>query len=97
MRFNHLTAMILIGTLHLILPLALILWTWMRNYTCALALILQLLAANPIVFPGGPVAPVVDAALVIRSTLSLLAVSLIAGYIPAWITTREDILTAIRG
>jgi putative ABC transport system permease protein len=62
-----------------------------------LALILQLLAANPIVFPGGPVAPVVDAALVIRSTASLLVVSLIAGYIPAWITTREDILTAIRG
>lgn len=62
-----------------------------------LVLILQLLAANPIVFPGGPVAPVVDAMLILRSTLSLLAVSLIAGYIPAWITTREDILTAIRG
>ncbi|MCE5298154.1 MAG: FtsX-like permease family protein [Methanoregulaceae archaeon] len=62
-----------------------------------LVLILQLLAANPIVFPGGPVAPVVDAMLILRSTMSLLAVSLIAGYIPAWITTREDILTAIRG
>jgi putative ABC transport system permease protein len=62
-----------------------------------LVLILQLLAANPIVFPGGPVAPVVDAMLIIRSILSLLCVSLIAGYVPAWITTREDILTAIRG
>jgi len=62
-----------------------------------LVLILQLLAANPIVFPGGPVAPVVDAMLILRSTLSLLVVSLIAGYIPAWITTREDILSAIRG
>jgi len=62
-----------------------------------LVLILQLLAANPIVFPGGPVAPVVDAMLILRSTLSLLVVSLIAGYVPAWITTREDILSAIRG
>ena len=32
-----------------------------------LAVILQLLAANPIVFPGGPVAPVVDAMLIVRS------------------------------
>ncbi|MCU0631350.1 MAG: FtsX-like permease family protein [Methanolinea sp.] len=65
---------------------------------CAfLLMILQLLAANPIVFPGGPVAPVVDPALILRSTMSLLVVSLIAGYVPAWITTREDILTAIRG
>jgi putative ABC transport system permease protein len=65
---------------------------------CAfLLLILQLLAANPIVFPGGPVDPVVDLMLIVRSTLSLLVVSLIAGYVPAWITTREDILSAIRG
>jgi len=62
-----------------------------------LAVILQLLAANPIVFPGGPVAPVVDAMLIFRSMVSLLVVSLIAGYVPAWLTTREDILTAIRG
>ena len=62
-----------------------------------LLLILQLLAANPIVFPGGPVAPVVDAMLIVRSSLSLLVVSLIAGYVPAWITTKEDILSAIRG
>lgn len=62
-----------------------------------LLLILQLLAASPIVFPGGAVAPVVDAMLIVRSTLSLLAVSLIAGYVPAWITTKEEILSAIRG
>jgi putative ABC transport system permease protein len=62
-----------------------------------LLLILQLLAVNPIVFPGGPVAPVVDLTLVLRSTLGLLLVSLIAGYVPAWITTKEDILSAIRG
>jgi putative ABC transport system permease protein len=62
-----------------------------------LLLILQLLAVNPIVFPGGPVAPVVDPVLIVRSIVSLLAVSLIAGYVPAWITTREAILSAIRG
>ena len=62
-----------------------------------LLLILQLLAASPIAFPGGAVTPVVDSMLIIRSTLSLLAVSLIAGYVPAWITTKEDILSAIRG
>ena len=62
-----------------------------------LLLILQLLAVNPIVFPGGPVAPVVDPVLIVRSIVGLLAVSLIAGYVPAWITTREAILSAIRG
>jgi putative ABC transport system permease protein len=62
-----------------------------------LYLILQVLAVYPIVFPGGAVAPVVDPPLIARSTLSLFFVSLIAGYIPAWMTTREDILSAIRG
>ena len=62
-----------------------------------LYLILQVLALYPIVFPGGAVAPVVDPPLIARSTLSLFFVSLIAGYIPAWMTTREDILSAIRG
>jgi len=62
-----------------------------------LLLILQLLAVSPIVFPGGPVAPVVDPMLIIRSVVSLLVVSIIAGYVPAWITTKEDILSAIRG
>ena len=62
-----------------------------------LYLILQVLAVYPIVFPGGAVAPVVDPPLIARSTMSLFFVSLIAGYIPAWMTTREDILSAIRG
>jgi putative ABC transport system permease protein len=62
-----------------------------------LSLILALLATNPIVFPGGPVAPVVDPMLIVRSIISLLIVSIIAGYVPAWITTKEDILSAIRG
>jgi ABC-type antimicrobial peptide transport system permease subunit len=39
----------------------------------------------------------VDPVLIVRSIVGLLAVSLIAGYVPAWITTREAILSAIRG
>jgi putative ABC transport system permease protein len=62
-----------------------------------LLLVLQYLTASPLVFPGGPVAPVLDTFLVLRAIASLLAVSLIAGYVPSWLTTNEDILSAIRG
>ena len=58
---------------------------------------LQYLTAFPLVFPGGPVAPVLETMLVVRAIGSLLIVSLIAGYVPSWLTTREDILSAIRG
>jgi putative ABC transport system permease protein len=59
--------------------------------------VLQYLAGNPIVFPGGPVAPFLEPGLVVQSVASLYAASLIAGYLPAWLTTREEILDAIRG
>jgi len=55
------------------------------------------LTAYPLVFPGGPVYPVVEAPAILRSVASLFAVSVVAGYIPAWQIAREDILTAIRG
>jgi len=55
------------------------------------------LTAYPLVFPGGPVYPVVEASAVLWSVASLFAVSLPAGYIPEWRIAREDILTAIRG
>ncbi|HUT37847.1 MAG TPA: FtsX-like permease family protein [Methanoregula sp.] len=65
---------------------------------CALLFaVLQYLTASPLVFPGGPVAPVLETMLVVRAIGSLLIVSLIAGYVPSWLTTREDILSAIRG
>ena len=65
---------------------------------CALLLaVLQFLAANPLVFPGGPVAPLLETGLVIRSVASLFVVALIAGFVPSWLTTREEILAAIRG
>jgi putative ABC transport system permease protein len=55
------------------------------------------LTAYPLVFPGGPVYPDVEASAILRSIGSLFGVSLVAGYIPAWRIAREDILTAIRG
>jgi len=55
------------------------------------------LPAYPLVFPGGPVYPVVETANILQSIASLFAVSVVAGYIPAWRIGREDILTAIRG
>ncbi|QYZ78837.1 ABC transporter permease [Methanofollis formosanus] len=65
---------------------------------CALTAALFLyLTANPLVFPGGEVRPVVGAWIIARSILGLFAVSLVAGYVPAWLTTREEILDAIRG
>jgi hypothetical protein len=35
--------------------------------------------------------------LLFRAIASLFIVSLIAGFLPSWLTTREDILSAIRG
>jgi len=43
MRFSHLTAMVLIGGLHFIVPLVLILWTWGRGYASATAWAVQVL------------------------------------------------------
>ncbi|MFA5266967.1 MAG: FtsX-like permease family protein [Methanoregula sp.] len=59
--------------------------------------VLQYLLVYPLVFPGGPVAPLQESGLVLRSIASLFAVSLIAGFVPSWLTTREEILSAIRG
>lgn len=59
--------------------------------------VLQYLVANPLVFPGGPVAPALETGLIAQSVVSLYIVSLIAGYFPSWLTTREEILDAIRG
>lgn len=59
--------------------------------------VLQYLSVYPLVFPGGPVAPLLESGLVLRSIASLIVVSLIAGFVPSYLTTREEILSAIRG
>ncbi len=43
MRFSHLTAVTLVGTLHLVVPLVLILWAWGTSYASIMALAIQVL------------------------------------------------------
>ena len=59
--------------------------------------VMAYLTAYPLVFPGGPVYPVVEVQAILRSIASLFVVSVVAGYMPAWQIAGEDILTAIRG
>jgi hypothetical protein len=42
MRFGHIAAILLIATLHLLLPLALVLWTWLRRYSSLASMAAQL-------------------------------------------------------
>ncbi|WP_421909848.1 ABC transporter permease [Methanolacinia petrolearia] len=53
--------------------------------------------AYPMEFPDGNVTPVVDTGMLIENTLLLFVSSAIAGFIPAWRITRENILDAMRG
>ena len=55
------------------------------------------LTANPIMTPMGHLKPLIEQQLVIQSIISLVIVSLIAGFIPSWKTARENILKAIWG
>jgi len=43
------------------------------------------------------IAPTIEAGLLIRSILTMMAMSVVAGFIPAWFVTRQDILKAIWG
>jgi putative ABC transport system permease protein len=60
-------------------------------------LLIYFLTIRPLVFPGGPVYPVVDLVSIIRSIISIYLVSLISGFIPSYNTANEPILEAIRG
>lgn len=55
------------------------------------------LISNPIEFPMGDVRPLVEQQLIVTSIVSLVIVSLVAGFIPSWKTARENILKAIWG
>lgn len=72
--------------------------TWGILIGIILAFILiTYLNISPLVFPGGPVYPIVEAGPFIRSAASLYLVALISGFIPSYQITREPILDAIRG
>ena len=62
-----------------------------------LAVVTRLLTVYPLWFPGGPVYPAVETAQILQSIASLFIVSIVAGYVPAWRTASEEILSAIRG
>ncbi len=52
--------------------------------------------ANPLVFPDGVVVPQFDSAALVENAVWLFAVSLVAGFVPAWRITRENIITAMK-
>lgn len=52
----------------------------------------------PIIIPGmGPITPVIELITVVQAMAILLFASLIAGYIPAWNTAKQEILEAMKG
>jgi putative ABC transport system permease protein len=52
--------------------------------------------ANPLVFPDGELVPRFDPAALVENAAWLFAVSLVAGFVPAWRITRENILSAMK-
>jgi len=56
------------------------------------------LQANPLTFYETiEVIPEVDIPSLIQSILTMMGMSVVAGFIPAWFVTRQDILKAIWG
>ncbi len=51
----------------------------------------------PIVFPDGDIRPAFTIADIVSNAVLLFIASAVAGFIPAWMIAREDILTAMRG
>jgi putative ABC transport system permease protein len=54
-------------------------------------------AVYPIVFPDGDIRPAFTLADIVSNAILLFISSAIAGFIPAWLIAREEILTAMRG
>ncbi len=52
--------------------------------------------AHPLVFPDGELVPHFEAAALVENAAWLFAVSLVAGFVPAWRITRENIITAMK-
>ena len=52
--------------------------------------------ANPLVFPDGVVVPRFDGAALVENAVWLFGVSLVAGFVPAWRITRENIISAMK-
>lgn len=52
--------------------------------------------AHPLVFPDGVVVPRFEAVALVENTAWLFAVSMVAGFVPAWRITRENIISAMK-
>jgi len=61
------------------------------------SIIREYLQASPLLFPAGPVYPVMEIAIILPSFVALGIVSLIAGLIPAYRTTSKEILELVNG
>jgi len=53
--------------------------------------------ANPIEFPMGAVSPIITLSLISKSAFSLIIISFLGGFLPAWKTTKQSILDLIGG
>ena len=56
----------------------------------------RLVHAHPLVFPDGELVPHFEAAALVGNAAWLFAVSLVAGFVPAWRITRENIISAMK-
>jgi putative ABC transport system permease protein len=53
------------------------------------------LAANPIISPVGPISTKVSSELLVSRSMGMLAASLVAGFIPAYLTSKTEIVETI--
>ena len=56
-----------------------------------------LMTIYPLQIPEGVIVPLLEPGTVVQAGLTLFVVSILAGYIPAWLTTRLEILDAMKG
>jgi len=60
-------------------------------------IITYFLTIHPLQFSIGGVPPLIDPTWIVESIISLVIVSLVSGFIPAWQVANEEILDAMRG
>lgn len=59
--------------------------------------LVTLMTIYPLKIPEGVVVPLLEPETVLQAGLTLFAVSILAGYVPAWLTTKLEILDAMKG
>lgn len=60
-------------------------------------LLLTVMTIYPLEIPEGVIVPLLRPDTVIQAGLTLFGVSILAGYVPAWLTTKLEILDAMKG